>query len=84
MSNNILIAIRLCGEIDNDGGGEYGSEDGEREEGEVNEVADGASENEFFELKNYSVNGEEDDRSSDEYGSERSRSQQDEEEKDGN
>ena len=27
MSKNILIAIRLCGEIDNDGGGEYGSEE---------------------------------------------------------
>ena len=29
LSNNLLIAIRLCGEIDNDGGGEYGDEDGE-------------------------------------------------------
>lgn len=33
MSKKILLAIRLCGEIDDDGGG-YGSEYGEEEEAE--------------------------------------------------
>ena len=45
MSEKILIAIRLCGEIDNDGGGEYGSEDeGEDEERTGQELEDNRSE----------------------------------------
>lgn len=62
MTNCILIAIRLCGEIDNDGGGEYGSEDGEREEEDREaEVVNDNSEEGNFSLRNYALEGEEED-----------------------
>lgn len=42
MSNNLLIAVRMCGEIDGDGGAsDYGSEEGNEEERNANEVASG-------------------------------------------
>ena len=60
MSEKIITAIRLCGEIDNDGGGGgyYGSED---DEGERNneEVQDGrevlSEENVPFERMNWNL-----------------------------
>ena len=42
MNNNLLIAVRMCGEIDGDGGAsDYGSEAGNEEERKANEVASG-------------------------------------------
>ena len=65
MTNCILIAIRLCGEIDNDGGGDYGSEDGEREEEDREaEVVNDNSEEGNFSLRNYALEGEEEDEES--------------------
>ena len=83
LSNNLLIAIRLCGEIDNDGGGEYGSEYGE-EQRDGDEANSDNSNEPNFSLVNFSLDGNNQDNASEnsESRAESEGSQQDEEEKD--
>ena len=64
LSNNLLIAIRLCGEIDNDGGGDYGDEDGQ-EQRDGDEVNSDNSDEARFSLANFSLDGNDMDDGSD-------------------